>query len=123
MGIGQDGLVHTPKGGIYAKTTEAIANFRRELKYDASWHQTRQRYICLILLIIFLTFVTTIILLIPRSVYIKDVRLHDSHHHNIWHMQKNCPNEGNVSPGCNVSIASMFAVKVDNENLVPATVN
>jgi len=124
--IGEDGLVHTPQGGVYAKTTEAVANFRRDLKYDGSWHRVRQRYICLILLLMFLTVTAVVILLIARKVTITDIGFHtDAQNGNIvWVLDKDCPqNYSDLSQGCNVTISPQLTVTIQNLNWVPATVN
>ena len=120
--IGDDGLVHTPQGGVYAKTTEAVANFRRQLKYDNSWHRARQRHICLILLIMFLTLSAVVVLLIERPVNIEGVSLQSVGDGLIWKMDE-CETNQSVSDGCNVTISPLLSVNIHNENWVPATVN
>eukprot|EP01083_Nonionella_stella_P041899 113405_1 len=121
--IGDDGLVHTPQGGVYAKTTEAIANFRRELKYDSGWHRTRQRYICLILLIMFLTVCAVVVLLIARDVRIVDINIIHGSETNVFHMDNSCKINETVSQGCNVTIRPILDIKINNKNWVPATIN
>lgn len=119
--IGADGLVHTPQGGVYAKTTEAVANFRKSLKYDNSWHRTRQRYICLILLIMFLTVTAVVVLLIARKVSIIGVKLNDGI---VWQMDPHCANQtsADTSP-CNLTVSPILNINIDNKNWVPATIN
>ena len=119
--IGADGLVHTPQGGVYAKTTEAVANFRKSLKYDDSWHRTRQRYICLILLIMFLTVTAVVILLIARKITILNVKLDDTV---VWTMDPSCANQtGPHTQPCNVTVSPVLNIDIDNRNWVPATIN
>jgi len=121
--IGDDGLVHTPHGGSYAKTTEAIANFRRQLKYDTSWHRARQRFICLILFIMFATIVTVVVLAWERPVTIVSVTLDDPSRI-FWEMDGNCTrSNATMAAGCNVTISPLLSVDINNRNMVPATVS
>lgn len=110
-----NGMLHTPKGGVfYRKTTEAVAHFRQHLKYDRNWHRRRQMYIVFIMLLILSTIVLVIILIIPRPLSITDLQLVNNGSVVLFDFTSDQP--------LSLSISTLFAIKIENNNLVPATV-